>query len=292
MTSWRLEGEELPIGGAGAWWVDDDGILTDRPVAGADHLPGRFVLPGLVDAHAHPAIAEGPRGRPPEEIAVVLREWCATGVLFVRDVGSPASATLRVGDGAGVPVLQAAGRFLAPAGRYFPGLYEPVDEAGLVDAALAEVAAGAGWVKVIADFPDLVAGTPPEPTYGIEAIAALVAAAHQAGARVAAHSTIDNVVDLVRAGVDSIEHGAGMDDEALDVMAAGGVAWTPTICALLALRDTGPEQQRWRIGEAEARTRVPAAGGRARRPGPGGHGHERHHRRGGGRPRGVRALTG
>jgi hypothetical protein len=35
----------------------------------------------------------------------------------------------------------------------------PVEEDGLVDAALAEIGRGTTWVKVIADFPDLAAGT-------------------------------------------------------------------------------------------------------------------------------------
>jgi hypothetical protein len=35
----------------------------------------------------------------------------------------------------------------------------PVEEAGLVDAALAGIGRGATWVKVIADFPDLAART-------------------------------------------------------------------------------------------------------------------------------------
>jgi hypothetical protein len=53
-----------------------------------------------------------------------------------------------------MPALQAAGRFLALAGGYYPDmLKEPVAEADLVSCALAEVGRGAAWVKVIADFP-------------------------------------------------------------------------------------------------------------------------------------------
>jgi len=57
---------------------------------------------------------------------------------------------------------------LAPAGRYFPQLLEePVAAEDLIAAALAEVARGASWVKVIADFPDLVAGTDAEDTVAL-----------------------------------------------------------------------------------------------------------------------------
>ena len=82
---------------------------------------------------------------------------------MVRDTGSPEGITLQLTSGPGMPALQAAGRFLAPAGRYFPELLDaPIAEAELVSCALAEIGRGARWVKVIADFPDLAAGTDAE----------------------------------------------------------------------------------------------------------------------------------
>src|SRR6266851_10463866 len=57
MTAWAVHGVELPFGDqARSWWVDAAGSLRDRPIAGAEPLPGRFILPGLADAHAHPAV--------------------------------------------------------------------------------------------------------------------------------------------------------------------------------------------------------------------------------------------
>ena len=166
--------------------------------------------------------------------------------------------------GPGMPVLQAAGRFLAPAGRYFPDLLDaPVTEANLVSAAVAEIGRGARWVKVIADFPDLAAGTDAEATYRIEAIAQLVAAAHDAGARVAVHATLPDAGQLVAAGVDSIEHGFGLDERALHDMADRGTAWTPTVAALLALLDapdlTPGRRRRLREGRARVAELLPVA---------------------------------
>jgi hypothetical protein len=140
-------------------------------------------------------------------------------------------------------------RFLAPAGRYFPDLPDtPVDEASLVSAALAEIGRGAAWVKVIADFPDLAAGTDAEATYQGGAIARVVAAAHHAGARVAVHSTVPGTGQPVAAGVDSIEHGwSGLDEHAVTDMAGRGTAWTPTVGPLVATLDapaTTPKRQR------------------------------------------------
>jgi imidazolonepropionase-like amidohydrolase len=114
---------------------------------------------------------------------------------------------------------------------------------------------GTHRVKVIADFPDLAAGTDAEATYRIEAITQLVAAAHDAGARVAVHSTVPDAGQLVAAGVDSIEHGFGLDERALYDMADRGTAWTPTVAALLALLDPPdmPPGRRRRLREGRAR---------------------------------------
>ena len=261
MNAWAVDGVELPFGDqAGSWWIDAAGSVHERPIAGADPLPGRFFLSGLVDAHAHPAIGIGPAGSPvplDESAAHAnLIAWAKTGITQVRDVGSAGGMTLRLTVSPGMPGLQAAGRFLAPAGRYFPDLLgEPVAEADLVSCALAEIGRGAAWVKVIADFPDLATGADAEPTYPIGSIAQLVTAVHQAGARVAVHSTIPNVGQLVAAGVDSIEHGSGLDETAVRDMARRQTAWTPTIGALLALLDAPflPPERRHKVHESRER---------------------------------------
>jgi hypothetical protein len=92
-----------------------------------------------------------------------------------------------------MPRLQAAGRFLAPAGRYFPALLpEEAPQQRLTELALGELARGGRWVKLIADFPLVVDGMPSGPAgpaYSSEAIEAMVTAVHAAGGRVAAHVT-------------------------------------------------------------------------------------------------------
>ncbi len=51
-----------------------------------------------------------------------LTAWAEAGITLVRDVGSAGGLSLQLGSGPGLPALQAVGRFLAPAGRYFPDL--------------------------------------------------------------------------------------------------------------------------------------------------------------------------
>jgi hypothetical protein len=93
-------------------------------------LPGRFVLPGLVDAHCHLSVADDEDGWPISLDAMATRanlaKAHAAGVTGIRDTGSPGSITLElVGTSDGVG-LQACGRFLAPRDRYSPGLHLPV----------------------------------------------------------------------------------------------------------------------------------------------------------------------
>ncbi|WP_165964527.1 amidohydrolase family protein [Actinomadura sp. KC216] len=237
--------------------IDRHGRWTDTPPADAEPLPGRFVLAGLVDAHCHLSIADGPRPLPLPEARQNLRAAQQAGITLVRDMGSPGAITLQMPlamEGAG---LLPAGRFLAPPGGYFPELYEPVTADDLVQAARDQIAAGARWVKLIGDFPvldqgvrrpDLVA-----PTYAIDDVRRLVEAVHAAGGRVAAHTTTAWAADLVAAGVDSIEHGDALTGDALRALAARGGAWTPTLCAVLAPAPADDPARRRRLAERRER---------------------------------------
>ena len=189
--SWFVHAVPLPDGDRPVdLWVDRGGCLAAEPVAGAEQLPGRYVVPGLVDAHAHPTVAGTPGG----PVAVdgagaleVLAGWAASGVCLVRDAGSPGGSVLGLDLVPGMPRLQAAGRFLAPPGRYFPSLLpQGAPQQRLTELALAELARGGRWVKVIADFPPVVDGVPSgpaEPAYSGQAIEAMAAAVHAAGGR-------------------------------------------------------------------------------------------------------------
>ena len=135
-----------------------DGFSGERAVAGPgdpEELPGRFALAGLVDAHAHPTVAvdrHGPYLADGEYGAARLEEYAARGVTVIRDTGGRSQVTLGFARtaAAGHPVVTAAGRFLAPADRYFPRMHSPVEPDELAAAIHAEVAAGAAWVRTLA----------------------------------------------------------------------------------------------------------------------------------------------
>ena len=196
--SWAVRAVQLPDGDRPVdLWVDAAGCLVTEPVPGAERLPGRYVAPGLVDAHAHPAVgreAGMPVALDGSETLNVLAAWASCGVCLVRDTGSAGGSVLELDVVPGMPRLQAAGRFLAPAGRYFPVLLpEAAPQERLAELAVGELARGGRWVKVIADFPPVTDGLPsgrPELTYPVEAVKAMVVAVHAAGGRVADHHRV------------------------------------------------------------------------------------------------------
>lgn len=222
---WRLPPILLPDGEPTELWVVD-GRLTRTPPGVAEPLPGRFALPGLVDAHAHVAVGRDRARLDVDAASAALGRLSGEGILAVRDLGAPGGVTLRITPELEHPRFQAAGRWLAPAGRFYEQLHEPVAPDELLASARAEVATGARWVKLIADWTDEAL------SYDGLLLRQVVELAHAAGARVAAHVQGPAVGEVVAAGVDSVEHGCGLDPITLDAMVARGVAWTPTLTAL------------------------------------------------------------
>ena len=140
----------------------------------------------------------------------------------------PDHAFRHIGPEQGLSRTLTAGRFLAPPGRYFPGLAREVPSDQLAAAVAEEAAAGSGWVKVVGDFPDdrgQLAGTGNH-----QSSPAAVGAAHAAGSRIAIHAVLPETIrDAVDAGFDAIEHGTGMPPDLVPVLAARGMIWTPTL---------------------------------------------------------------
>ena len=257
MTAWHVRAVGLPDG-----VVFQDSWLTaegwqDQPVPDAQDLPGRFALPGLVDAHSHVSFRLGSDGPLPLDVKGAeanLERYAHDGVAVARDAGGVPGVVLALPSVVGRPHLVAAGRHLAPAGMYFEAVHDAVGPSDVVKVALSELAAGARWVKLVADFPPasaraLSAFALPEQTYDLDVVRDLVTATHRAGARVAAHVTTTVVTDLVRLGVDSVEHGLALNRDTIAEMAERGTAWTPTLCAGLSSPKDAPEERRRRVGE-------------------------------------------
>ncbi len=208
-------------------WVAD-GRLTFEPITGAETIATRgWVLPGLVDAHCHVGLQHDGAVESLEVARDQARADAAAGALLLRDAGSPLD-TRPLLDEPDLPRLIRAGRHIARPRRYLRNYAEEVEPARLVEEVRRQAAYGGGWVKLVGDWIDRDAGDL-VPLWPADLLAQAVAAAHEAGARVAVHTfATESLADLITAGVDSIEHGTGLTDDLIALMVERGTTLTST----------------------------------------------------------------
>jgi imidazolonepropionase-like amidohydrolase len=229
LSALHLSGVVLPDGEHRDVWVRD-GRFTSEPVPGAETVArGGWLLPGLVDAHCHIGLGLG--GEHVHDLPG-LREQALldrdSGVLAVRDCGSPVD-TRALDDEPDLPRIIRAGRHLAAPRRYIPELAIELEPERLADEVRVQARRGDGWVKLVGDWIDRGVGDL-APEWPAETVAAAIAAAHEEGARVTAHTFgTDALPDLIRSGIDCIEHGTGLTEELIGEMAARGTVVVPTL---------------------------------------------------------------
>ena len=224
----HVRGRGLPDGEPVQWWIVD-GILRSEPVAGAETIfDGGWIIPGLVDAHCH--VGLGPHG------AIDLDETIAqaetereAGALLLRDCGSPVD-TRALDSHDDLPQIIRAGRHLARPKRYMQGYaVELEDEWRLPDAVAEQARRSDGWVKLVGDWIDRSVGDL-APLWSDDVLIAAIAAAHAEGARVTAHVFGEDALPgLIKAGIDCIEHGTGLTEDTITLMAEFGTALVPTL---------------------------------------------------------------
>ena len=209
------------------------------------------LLPGLFDCHVHlvsdssPGSLERAGSAGDEEldtlIAGSLAQQASSGVTTVRDLGDVRYRTLVARDrrAPGEPRIVAAGPPLTePRGHchYLGGGVSGVAQAA---AAVREhVDRGADVVKVMTSGGMLTAESD---VFGVQfeevELAAMVAAAHDAGVRILAHGHSEaSIRRAVAAGVDGVEHvtcltenGLSVPDDLFATFAARGITMDPTL---------------------------------------------------------------
>ncbi len=221
----HVRGVVLPDGEQRDLYVVD-GRVTYEPAA-AETVAEGWIVPGLVDAHCH--IGLGPDGAvdeaEQERQASTDRD---AGALLARDCGVAAD-TRWIDDRVDLPRIIRAGRHLARTRRYLRNFGIELEPDALPDAAEEQARRGDGWVKIVGDWLDRDSGDL-APCWPFDAVKRAVDRAHQAGARVTTHTFDQETVhELLAAGVDCIEHGSGLDDEAIATMARRGVGLVPTL---------------------------------------------------------------
>jgi imidazolonepropionase-like amidohydrolase len=205
-------------------------------------LQGRYLMPGLIDAHAH---IESP--------AAALRA-IQSGVTTARVLGDNYLQAIytrdlvKQGRVPGPEMLVSPGHIRPKPGMAFFMVYpEFADAIGgelrgpdrIGAATRALIAKGADVVKVGASERAGLAHTDPRrPELTEDEMRAAVTEAAKQGLFVAAHAhSREGCANAVRAGVRSIEHGTWVDDETLAEMKRRGTYFVPTLAAMSPLAD-------------------------------------------------------
>lgn len=217
-------------------WVVGGRVTFRRPTGPAEvSTVHGWVLPGLVDAHCHVGLDRhgAVDAGTSEKQALADRD---TGALLLRDAGSP-SDTRWVDDRDDLPRIVRAGRHIARTRRYIRGYAHEIEPGDLAAYVRQEARRGDGWVKLVGDWIDRESGdlAPCWPRWALDEA---MAAAHAEGARVTAHVFGEEALaDLVRAGIDCVEHATGLTPDTVPLFAERGVAIVPTLVNIATFPD-------------------------------------------------------
>ncbi len=229
-------------------------------------LIGMTLLPGLIEGHSH--LLLHPYNETPwndqvlhESLALRVvravnhaRQTLEAGVTTVRDLGTEGAGEADVGLRDAIqqgiipgPRVIATTRAIVATGTYGPRGFDSrwrvpqgAEEASgleeLTRVVRSQVADGADWIKVYADYRWGPSGET-RPTFSLEELTRIVETARSGGRPVVAHaSTADAMRRAVMAGVETIEHGDAGSAEVFRLMAQKNVALCPTLSAGEAIR--------------------------------------------------------
>lgn len=216
-----------------------DGVLpaqlASRPPEGARvfELPGATLLPGLIDTHVHldwyfdrsDRLRTELSGDPAEVqvLHAVGNAWrmLQAGLTTVQSLGAPLDR----------PVRDAIARGVLPGPRILTSLDAINAQTGDPDAIRFWVRRlkgdGADVIKVFASASIREGGTP---TLSQEQLDAACGEARQAGLRAVVHAHgPDSAARAARAGCTTIEHGALLDRDTLELLAERGLFYDPQV---------------------------------------------------------------
>ena len=233
----RVEGDRIEAVGDLDPWSDEQCVDLD----------GRTLVPGLVDAHVHFSLSgetsvESVVGVSEAELALVearnARKTLLSGVTGVRSMGALGvdlhlKRAVDRGDIRG-PRMVANDRSITITGGHGHHLGREID--GPVDARKAvreQVKRGADFIKFMTTGGVTTPGTDPD-TVALtdDELDALVDETHRHGLHAATHvHGADGAKAAAMAGVDTIEHGTFLDDEAIELLVAEDVTLVPTLSA-------------------------------------------------------------
>lgn len=229
--------------------IGGDAILEIRAAAGECDREAACVTPGLVNAHSHlemsgqdDPMAEYFKTTVNQRLLHAVenaRKSVRAGVTTIRDVGSSNAIAQHVRDAIAEgripgPRMRAAGAVLCMTGGHGWPVGRAVDSPWDGRKAVREqLWAGADCIKLIATGGVLTKGAVPgNAQLTADEVDAIVDEAHRHGLRTAAHAIgTAGIKNALRAGIDSIEHGSLLDDEAIELFKESNAYLVPTLSA-------------------------------------------------------------
>jgi imidazolonepropionase-like amidohydrolase len=253
-------------------WIGPADRLPEGASDGAIDGLGGTLMPGLINCHVHLCNDGSPDligqvHRDPVTYAVLraqlnLRATLNAGITTVRDCGAADNIVIdlsrAVEDGLAVgPRIRAAGRVITMTGGHGHFIGREADGPdGVRQATRAEIKAGAHFIKAMATGGVLTPGVDPTQTaLQPDELAMVAIEAHNAGRRTACHAIGNGgIKNAIRAGIDSIEHGFYLDEEALQLAIDNGTFLVPTLIAVNQIVDNGKSGQipDWVVRKAES----------------------------------------
>lgn len=223
-------------------------------------LGGRTLLPGFIDCHVHLCLDGGPDPASSAKqdslstmtlkAAEFARRTLMAGVTTLRDMGGIHSVDLAVRDAvrSGLingPRILASGKIICMTGGtgWTFGGREADGPHEVRKAVREQIKAGADLIKLMATGGVITPGVEPGCTqFTEEELSAGVEEAHKAGRKTAAHAQgTRGILNALRAGIDSIEHGIYMDEETVSLMVDKKVPFIPTLSPLINIERNGVE---------------------------------------------------
>ena len=239
-----------------------EGFISSNDFENYIDLRNHTVLPGLMDMHVHfggeyLSKAESPLKVEREMEAILATQHALvtfkSGFTTVRQVGDSGLVAISLRDAINAgkvigPRIFAAGKTIATTGGHadptngkaLDDYAYPLPEQGVVNGPYEGYTAvrqrykdGADGIKITVTGGVLSpAKSGDNPQFTQEEVDAVVSAAKDYGMWVAVHAHgAEGMKRAIKAGVDSIEHGTFMDDEAMDLMIENGTYYVPTISA-------------------------------------------------------------